>query len=153
MATKLSLQERDYYQAAAKIKVVRCMWFNGNVRTLPRIRSYRHTLSVEAVAKTAACLLPHFVAFWEKHQRLHELCQKKLVSELFSAFYKGWLDTAVGFKLPYGAVIWFIGILLNRQAGREQQLLGMIKISTYQQHRSHRICQGWQDDPGSSSPC
>lgn len=77
MATKLSLQERDYHRAAAKIKVFCSVWFNGNVRTLPRIRSYRDTGSVEAVAKTAACLLPLFVAFWEKQERLHDCVRKR----------------------------------------------------------------------------
>lgn len=31
VATKPSLQERDYYQAEAKIEVFCCVWFNGNV--------------------------------------------------------------------------------------------------------------------------
>ena len=75
VATKLSLQERDYCQAEAKIEVFCCVWFNGNVRTLPRIRSCSDTVSAEAVPKAAACFLPQFVAFWERYERLYKLCQ------------------------------------------------------------------------------
>lgn len=68
-ATKLSLQERGYCQAEAKIEVVCC------VRTLPRITSCSDMVSAEAVAKTSACLLPQFVAFWERCERLYKMCQ------------------------------------------------------------------------------
>lgn len=75
VATKLSLQERDCYEVEAKIEVFYCLWFNGNVRTLPRIRSCSDMVSPEAVAKTAACWLLQFVAFWERYERLYKLCQ------------------------------------------------------------------------------
>lgn len=54
------------------------MWFNGNVRTLPKISSHSDTVSAEAVAKTEACFLPQFVAFWEKYERKYKWCLKKL---------------------------------------------------------------------------
>lgn len=78
MATKLSLDKRDYYQAVAKIEEVCCVWFSGNVRTLPKIRSCSDTVSVEAVAKTEACLLPQFVAFWERYEGVYKWCLTKL---------------------------------------------------------------------------
>lgn len=73
-----SLEERDYYQAVAKIEGVCCVWFNGNVRTLPKIRSCSDTVSAEAVAKTEACLLSQFVAFWERYERMYKWCLRKL---------------------------------------------------------------------------
>lgn len=78
VATKLSLEERDYNQAVAKIEGVCCVWFNGNVRTLPKIRSCSDIVSAEAVAKTEACLLPQFVAFWERYERMHRWCLTQL---------------------------------------------------------------------------
>lgn len=89
MATKLFLQERIHCQAEAKIEVFCCVWFNGNVRTLPRIRSCRDAVSAWAVAKTAACLLLP----WGKT----EGTLKRKASELSSAFHKGGWIHPTGF--------------------------------------------------------
>lgn len=58
VVTELSLQERSNCQAEAKIEVFCCMWFNGDVRMLPRVRSHSNTMSAWAVAYTAVCSLP-----------------------------------------------------------------------------------------------
>lgn len=89
MATKLFLQERIHCQAEAKIEVFCCVWFNGNVRTLPRIRSCRDAVSAWAVAKTAACLLLP----WGKTEGI----LKRKASELSSAFHKGGWIHPTGF--------------------------------------------------------
>lgn len=128
VATKLFLQERIHCQAEARVEVFCCVWFNRNVRTLPRIRPRRDAVSAWAVAKTAACsLLP-----WGKTEGI----LKGEASELSSAFHKcGWI---------HPTSFWF-------QAARMRLLGDKVLCSNCPEHRAS-LPRAWQGNMGSTPP-
>lgn len=91
VATKPSLQERDYYQAEAKIEVFCCVWFNGNVEDTSQSKLLIQWV-LRLLLKLPLVCYHSVLPFGKDIRDCTSRVSKRFASELFNAFYKGWLD-------------------------------------------------------------